>query len=77
MIERRRGRGLLFEAAHSVLVSSHFRRKNLQRHFAMEPRILSQIDLTHSACADLGDDPVWSNDRVGGYVIPQIVSLFC
>jgi len=43
----------------------------------MEPRILSQIDLTHSARADLGDDPVWSNDRVGGYVIAQIVSLFC
>jgi hypothetical protein len=49
VIERRRGRRLLFEAAHSILVSGHFRGKSLQRHFAMEPRILRKIDLSHAA----------------------------
>ena len=39
----------------------------------MEPRILRQIDLTHTTCADLGDDAVMSDDRVGGYAFAQIL----
>ena len=76
VVECGRGRRLLLEAAHPILVSGHVRRENLQRHFAMEPRIFRQINLTHPAGADLGDDAVVSNDRVGGYVVAQIVSLF-
>ncbi len=62
-------------AAHSILVGSHFRGENFQRHFAKEPRILRQINLTHTAFADLGDDAVMSVDRVGGYAFAQIISL--
>ena len=72
MIERRRGRRPLLEAAHSILVSGHFRGENLQRHFAMEPRILRQINLTHAAFADLGDDAVMSDDRVVGYAFAKL-----
>jgi hypothetical protein len=43
----------------------------------MEPRVFRQIHLAHAACADLGDDAVWSNDRIWGYALVQIVSLFC
>jgi hypothetical protein len=74
VIERCRGRRLLFEAAHSILVSGHFRGENLQRHFAMEPRVFRQINFTHAAFADLGDDAVMSDDRVGGYTFAQILA---
>jgi hypothetical protein len=65
----------LFEAAHSILVSGHIRGKNLQRHFAMEPRILRQMNLTHPTLADFREDAVMSNDGVGGYAFAQIASL--
>ena len=65
MIERRCSLRFLFEAAHSILVSGHFWGQNLQRHFAVEPRILSQIDLAHAAGADLRDDPVMRQRGVG------------
>src|SRR6266850_514382 len=58
MIERRGGRRLLFKAAHSIMVSSHLHRQSLQSDFAMEPRILRQVHLAHSAFADFRDDAV-------------------
>jgi hypothetical protein len=51
---------LLIATASSI----RFFAMNLQRHFAMEPRILRQINLTDAAFADLGDDAVMSDDRV-------------
>jgi hypothetical protein len=65
MVESGRGRGLLFETAHSILVSSHFGGKNLQRDFAMESQILRQINFTHPALADLGNGAVMGQGCIG------------
>ncbi|HLA11873.1 MAG TPA: hypothetical protein VJ023_14905 [Pyrinomonadaceae bacterium] len=41
----------------------------------VESCVLGQVDLAHSAFANLGDDTVMSDDRVRGYAFAQIVSL--
>ena len=56
MIERRGSFGFLHKAAHPIVMSSDFSGQNLQRNFAIELRILRQINLSHSAFAKLRAD---------------------
>src|SRR5207237_3007014 len=46
----------LHKALHPIRVRRDFSGQNLQRHFAIELRILGQVHFTHSACADLRAD---------------------
>ena len=55
MVERRYRLGLPLET-HPAFLGSHFRRQNLQRHFATELRILGDIDVPHPAGAKLFED---------------------
>ena len=52
MIECRRGHGFLHEAPHSIPVSGHRRRQDLQGYFAMQPQVLRQINFTHPSFAE-------------------------
>ena len=52
MIERGSSSRLLIEAAHSIFISSEISGKNLQRDFAVQPRVFRQIYLTHPARAE-------------------------
>ena len=52
MIERGSSCRLLIEAAHSILIRSKFSGKNLQRDFAVQPRVFRQIYLTHPVSAE-------------------------
>src|SRR5881397_1191655 len=52
MIKCGRGRRLLLEAAHSILISSNCCGQNLQRDFAMQTHILCQINFAHATFAE-------------------------
>ncbi len=52
MIERRGRRRLLFEAAHPILVQSELGRQDFQRDFAIQARVLSEVDFAHPTCAE-------------------------
>ena len=51
MIERDYRARFLAKALHPLRVSDETFRQNLQRHFAILPGVLGQIDITHSAPA--------------------------
>ena len=53
MIQRGRGFRFTNETFHPVAIRSHIRRKNFQRNFAIEFRVLRQIHLAHSTLANL------------------------
>src|SRR5882724_3779388 len=53
MIKCRRRLSLLHKAKHALTTESQFSRQNLQGHAAIELRVLGQVDLTHSALANL------------------------
>src|SRR5215471_3498259 len=65
VIERRGGGGLLLEAAHSISIGSKVGRQYFQRDFAVQASILSQINLTHPAYADLRADFITAEFCVG------------
>src|SRR6266404_8128844 len=52
MVECGGGCGFLLEAAHSILISSHCGRQNLQRYFAVQPHVFRQIDFAHATFAE-------------------------
>ena len=56
MIESRSGFGFLYEAAHTLLILCDIRRQNLQSDGAFKFGVLSQIDFTHPARANLRAD---------------------
>ncbi len=56
MIERRRCLRLLFEPPHPIVIRCEVRRKNLQCHFPVKLSIFCEINLAHSALADLRAD---------------------
>ena len=58
MIERRRRLRFLNKTPHPVLIGGQVGRKNFQRNFPIEFRVLGQIHLAHPARADLRDDAV-------------------
>ena len=53
MIQRRRGLSLLYEPAHSILISSDLTGQDFERHSTSQLRIFGQIHLTHTTFADL------------------------
>ena len=52
MIERRGRSRFLFEAAHPILVRSDVGRQDFQSDFAIQTRVLREIDLTHTTRAE-------------------------
>src|SRR5881628_2080612 len=56
MIERRRCLRLLFEPPHPIVIRCEVRRKNLQCHFPVKLSIFCEINLAHSALANLCAD---------------------
>src|SRR5438270_9337944 len=56
VIERRGGFRFLHKPPHAVVLGGEFSSQYLQRHFAIELCILGQIDLAHSALANLRTD---------------------
>ena len=58
MIERRGRYCLVYEAPHSICIRREIRRKNLQRDFPTQLRILGQVHLAHPAGTEQGGDPV-------------------
>jgi hypothetical protein len=52
MIERGGRRRFLFEAAHSIPVRCKLGRQDFQRDFAIQARVLREVDFTHAACAE-------------------------
>ena len=75
MIERGRRFRFLNETAHAVLIRGKISGQNLHRHFAIEFRVLGQIDLTHSARADLRDDAVVRQSGIGWQCLTHLVQL--
>jgi len=65
MIKCRSGLGFADKTAHSSFVFGKLRRQNLQSDFAVKFRILRQINLAHSARADVGDDAVVRQSGIG------------
>lgn len=57
-LQFRGGAGLLQEAMKSVLVTRNVGGKNFQRHRAIQLGVVSKINLSHSARANLGRDLV-------------------
>ncbi len=60
-----------------IEVRGDLNRKNLQRNLAIELCILREIDLTHSAGSEPGDDAVVRNHRVDSKCLTQFVWSFC
>ena len=58
MIESGRGLGLSQQTLLGALIGSDFCWEELNRHFAAEPLVLSQVDLAHTAAPELLDDAV-------------------
>src|SRR3990172_7500462 len=57
VVESGDGLRLALEAG-PALERRHLRRKDFQSHFAVELRVLREIDLAHAALSELLDDPV-------------------
>src|SRR5262245_10943501 len=51
--ERRGGAGFLFEAAQTISIPGELVRQHFDSDLATESRVFGQIDLAHSACAEL------------------------
>jgi hypothetical protein len=58
VIEGGRRLSLADKALHSIAMRGNFEWQNLQSNFAFEFCVMGQIDLTHPACSDFGDDAV-------------------
>jgi hypothetical protein len=58
VVEGGDGLRLALEALQAVGVGGHLRRKDLQRHLAVELRVLGQEDGSHAALADLALDAI-------------------
>ncbi len=58
MVERRGPLCLAHKALHAITTRRHFSGQDLQRDSAIELGVLRQVNLTHPAFADLGDDAV-------------------
>ena len=54
---------LALEALQALRVGRHLRREQLQRHAALERRVLGGIDLAHAAGAELLQDPIVAKRR--------------
>jgi len=54
VIERRGRRGFLFEAPHSILVRSEVSRQDFQRDFAIQTRVLREVNFAHAARTEEG-----------------------
>src|ERR1051325_8489024 len=52
------------ETLQAIAVIDNFSRKNFERYFAIEPHVLSQINLAHSTRPDLAGNAVTRNCRV-------------
>src|SRR5262245_59627206 len=61
MIERGRGARLLLEAAHSIVVPAELFEQDFDGDFAPQPLVLGQIDLAHSARAELPENAIVRN----------------
>jgi hypothetical protein len=63
-----------------IFISGECCGQDFDRDVATELRIACAPNLTHAAFADLGDDGVWSDSRVGGnsfaHVMSSILSLW-
>ena len=71
MIQRGRGFRFTNETFHPVAIRSHIRRKNFQRNFAIEFRVLRQIHLTHPARAEFAENPVMGDRLFDHRVAPS------
>ena len=66
MIECRRGLCFLDKPLQFVWIPAEVLIQKFDRHFAIEFRVLREVDLTHSPGADFGDDAVMGEGGVGG-----------
>ncbi len=75
VVERRGRLGLLEEAALRGVVAGQIGRQDLDRHLAVEARVVGRVDDPHSAAADLGADRVraeggaWDEEHGNGAII--------
>jgi hypothetical protein len=58
VVQARRRAALAQEAVHEVVVAAELRGQHLERHVAVQRRVVPAIDHAHAALAQLGDDPV-------------------
>src|SRR6185436_19248142 len=61
MLQGRCGPGFGLKSAKALFIGNEVRRKNLQRHRAIKPAILSEVNLTHAAAPEQFDDLVGTN----------------
>ncbi len=66
MVERRRRLGLELKSRDGIAVVARFRRKNLDRDVAAQPRVAGAIDLPHPARADGTKNFVVAETAAGG-----------
>ena len=65
MLQRRRGLGLLHEAAAALGVGDELRKQHLERDFAVERRVDRSVDDAHAAAAELADERVVGQRAAG------------
>src|SRR5687767_3401136 len=53
------------ESLHPIAIRSDVGGKNLQRYFAVEPRVLGEVHLTHPTRTEFGDDTVMRQRCIG------------
>ena len=76
MVQRGRGARFLLEAAEAIAVGRKRGRQHLERHVAIEARVVGTIDLAHAAAADQALDFVraepgaWREGHGGAYRPP-------
>ena len=75
MIEGGRRTCFLFESLHSVRIVGKVCGKNFDRHFTIKPGVASAINFARVTCADLGNDRVMCERRIGGDGFAQYVCL--
>ena len=62
VVERRRRASFLLEALEPIRIGRYVGRQNLDRHVALEPRVVGLVDLPHAARVEERGDPIGSDD---------------
>lgn len=76
MIQGGDGPGLAVKPLDGVTICLQLRRQQFHGHVALELSIAREIDLTHPACADGGDNLVRAEPGTGGQAHPQTSRAF-
>jgi hypothetical protein len=65
MVQRREHLRFALEPCDPVGIGGKDVRENLDRNVPIQPRISRSVDLTHSACADDGENFIWPETDAG------------